>query len=75
LNINLRGVILVKKGIELVGTSQKDFSEAVQNAIKEASETLRGIEWVRVEEYTGTVEGDRITQYQARVKVYFDVER
>jgi flavin-binding protein dodecin len=66
---------LVKKGIELVGTSEKDFSEAVQNAIKEAAETLRGIEWARVEEYTGTVEGDRIKQYQARVKVYFDVER
>jgi flavin-binding protein dodecin len=66
---------LVKKGIELIGTSENDFSEAVSNAIKEATETLRGIEWIKVLEYTAKVEDDKIKQYQARVKVFFEVMR
>lgn len=65
---------MVKKGIELIGTSEKDFSDAIENAVKEAAETLRGIEWVKVLEYTAKVENDEIKQYQARVKVFFDVE-
>jgi flavin-binding protein dodecin len=66
---------MVKKSIELVGTSNEDFSDAIEVAIKEAAESLRGLEWVKVIEYTAKVDNNKITQYQARLKVYFDVER
>ena len=66
---------MVKKGIELIGTSNKGFSYAIEDAVKEAAESLRGLDWIKVIEYTANVENNKITQYQARLKVYFDVER
>jgi flavin-binding protein dodecin len=66
---------LVKKGIELIGTSEESFSQAVKTALKEAAVTIRDIEWLEVLEYSARVEKDAIIQYQAKIKVYFDVER
>jgi flavin-binding protein dodecin len=66
---------MVKKGIELVGTSKKNISEAVKNAVKEASLSLRGIEFIRVLDYTVHCNDGKITQHQVRLKVYFNVKR
>jgi flavin-binding protein dodecin len=66
---------VVKKGIELVGTSKKNISEAVKNAVKEAYVSLRGIEFIRVLDYTLHCKDGKVTQHQVRLKVYFDVKR
>ncbi len=66
---------LVKKGIELVGTSDKGFSDAVDNAVKEASRTIRSIQWVEVLTLSCKVEAGTIEEYQAKVMVFFEVER
>lgn len=66
---------MVHKGIELVGTSKESFSDAVENAVREAAKTLRGIKWIEVLEYSAKVDEDRISEFQAKLMVFFKVER
>jgi flavin-binding protein dodecin len=62
------------KVIELVGSSEKGWQEAVNNAVKRAAETLRNIRGVDVVGYTGKVEGQKIVEYRANVKISFVIE-
>jgi flavin-binding protein dodecin len=64
----------VKKIIELVGSSPKGWEEAAGNAVKEAAKTVRGITSVHVMSYTAKVQGSRITEYRALVRIAFAVE-
>jgi flavin-binding protein dodecin len=66
---------MVKKGIELIGTSDKSVSDAVKTAVEEAALTLKGIEWLKVLSYTLELENAEIKQHQVRLMVYFDVKR
>lgn len=65
----------VIKAIELVGSSPNGFDDAAKNAIEEAKKTLRNIRRVQVLDFEVLMENDTITLYQARVKLYFMVER
>jgi dodecin len=62
------------KKIELVGTSPVGFSEAVKNAISEASKTVRHIDWFEVMEQRGNVKDDKVMEYQVVLKVGFKIE-
>ena len=62
------------KVIELVGSSEKSWQEAVNNAVKRAGKTLRNIRGVDVVGYTGKVEGQKIVEYRANVKISFVIE-
>jgi flavin-binding protein dodecin len=64
----------VAKIIELVGTSDKSWQDAVENAVRRASKTVRNIRGVDVLGWTGKVEAGKIVQYRADVKVSFVVE-
>ena len=64
----------VAKIIELVASSPNGWEDAVRNAVKEAGRTVRGIRGVDVQDWTARVEGDRIVEYKANVKVAFAVE-
>ena len=64
----------VVKIIELVGTSDKSWQDAVENAVRRASRTVRNIRGVDVLGWTGRVEGGKIIEYRANVKVSFVVE-
>ncbi len=66
----------VVKVTELVGSSPNSFSEAVRNAVKRASETIRGITGVDVVQSSASVdpESGDITNYKVNVKVAFKVE-
>jgi flavin-binding protein dodecin len=65
----------VVKIIELVGSSPKSWEEAVQNAVKEASRSIRGITRVGVKEMDVKVDGAKVTEYRARVEISFRIER
>lgn len=66
----------VVKVMELVGSSPKSFSDAVRNAVKEASKTIRGIQGVEVLQSNATVGDDgELTNYKVNVKIAFLVER
>jgi len=65
----------VIKAIELVGSSTESFEGAVKHAIDEAKKTLRNIRRVEILDFEVLMENDEIKMYQARVKLYFMVER
>lgn len=64
----------VVKVLELVGESKRDFTDAVQNAVSEASKTIDHITGVEVYNFTANVESGRIVEYKANVKVAFAVD-
>ena len=63
----------VVKIIELIGTSTQSSDDAVQQALKEASATLRNIKAVDVVS-TG-LRGDDLNEWRAHVRVAFLIER
>ena len=66
----------VVKIMELVGSSPKSFSDAVRNAVTEASKTIRGIQGVEVLHSNATVgDSGELTNYKVNVKIAFLVER
>ncbi len=65
----------VVKVIELVGSSTSSFSDAVRNAVRTASQTIRNITGVDVISSNATVENGEITNYRVNVKVAFLIER
>jgi len=63
------------KKVEVVGTSPVSFSEAVKNAVSEASRTIRNITWLEVVEERGRVKDGAVVEFQATVKLGFRLER
>lgn len=63
----------VVKVIELVGTSNHNWTDAVDNAVMEASKTLDDILGVEVTNFTANIDNGRIAEYKADVKVAFHV--
>jgi len=62
------------KKIEIVGTSNVGFTEAVQSAIAEASQTVRHMDWFEVIEQRGNIKGNNVQEYQVALKVGFKIE-
>jgi flavin-binding protein dodecin len=63
----------VVKIIELVGSSSQSSDDAVQQALKDARQTLRNIKAVDVVS-TG-LRGDNLEEWRAHVRVAFLIER
>jgi flavin-binding protein dodecin len=61
--------------IELVGISDKSWSDAAQQAVERASETLRHVTGVDVIHSTGVVRDGKIVEYHVDVKIAFEVDR
>ena len=65
----------VVKVIELVGSSSDSFSDAVRNAVRTASKSLRNIRGVEVLGSTADVgTGGEISVYKVHCKVAFVIE-
>ncbi|MBD3160243.1 MAG: dodecin domain-containing protein [Candidatus Lokiarchaeota archaeon] len=64
----------VAKVIELVGSSEESFEDAVQNAIDTASDSIRNIHGLDVLDWTADVEDGKIVKYRANVKIAFRYE-
>lgn len=60
----------VFKGITIVGTSEKSFSDAIEIAINRAQETLSDLKWFEVKEQRGAIRDDKI-EFQVTLAVYF----
>lgn len=66
----------VVKVLELVGSSPNSFSDAVRNAVKIASQTIRNIRGVEVINSNADVgDNGEITLYKVNVKLAFLIER
>ncbi len=64
----------VYKMTELVGTSSKGFDDAVNEAIKRASKTIRHIGWFEVIDQRGLVKDGQVAEFQVTLKVGFKLE-
>ena len=65
----------VVKIIELVGSSPNSFSDAVRNAVKTASRTLRNIKGVDVISSSADVdENGDLVNYKVDVKIAFVID-
>ena len=64
----------VVRVIELVGVSDKSWSDAAQQAVARASQTLRHITGLDVVHSTAVVREGQIVEYHVNVKLAFIVE-
>jgi len=64
----------VYKMTEIVGTSDKSFADAAQQAVKRASKSLRGLSWFEVTEMRGLITEGQVAEFQATLKVGFKLE-
>lgn len=64
----------VYKSIELTGSSKKGVEEAIQAAVKKASETVRNLRWFEVTDTRGYIEKGKVAYWQVTVKIGFTLE-
>ncbi len=64
----------VYKTIHLTGSSSKSMEDAVQLAIKKASESIHNLRWFEVIETRGAISGNGISEWQVTVKIGFTVD-
>ena len=62
------------KVVEIIGISPKSFDDAVNQAVKKASKSVKGITGIEVVKHSAKVEGGKIVQYKANVKLAFTVK-
>ncbi len=60
--------------IEIVGVSEDTVSQAVRNALKKASQTLRNIDWFRVKEVRGAIKSNSEPVFQVHIELGFRLE-
>jgi len=64
----------VYKVVEIVGTSDKSISVAIENAIAKASGSLRHLGWFEVVQMRGNIADGKVNRYQVTLKVGFTLE-
>ena len=65
----------VIKTIDLVGVSPQSWRDAAEQALAEASKTIRGITGMEVLDTSCTVEDGKISEYLTHVRIRFRIER
>jgi hypothetical protein len=64
----------IVKVIEVIGTSNEGFSDATQNAVQEASKSVKNIKSIYVKHMNANVENEKIVSYAVNAKISFEVE-
>ncbi len=64
----------ILKVIEILANSHKSWEDAAQNAVKEASKTVKNISSVNVNNFSITVKDGKVYEYRVNVKVTFFVD-
>jgi flavin-binding protein dodecin len=59
------------KIIELVGTSDKSYEEAIQNAISKAAQSLKALSWFEIVQMRGAISDGKVSEYQVDLKIGF----
>ena len=68
------GGAMAQRVSEVVGVSNESFARAADNAVATAAKTVRNLKWFRVSELEGRIDRQKIVEYHATVKIYFDLE-
>jgi dodecin len=64
----------IVKVIEVIASSDKSFDDAVKQAVKESSKTIRNIDSVWVKSMKAHVKNDKIKSYGVVCKVSFRLD-
>jgi hypothetical protein len=64
----------VYKKVELVGSSSKSVSDAIDGAIARASKTLKNLDWFEVDQIRGHIDDGKVAHYQVTLKVGFRLD-
>jgi dodecin len=64
----------VYKKIEIVGSSESGFEEAVQNALARAKKTVRNMRWFEVTETRGNIDDGKVDDWQVTLKIGFTLD-
>ena len=64
----------VYKIVELVGTSGVSISDAIDNAVTKAAQSLRHLGWFEVGQVRGSVVDGKVGKYQVTLKAGFALE-
>ena len=65
---------MVYKKITLIGRSDESFDDATDDAIDRAERTLEEVKWIEVEELGVEVASVEGREYQAEVRVAFELQ-
>ena len=63
------------KKIVIVGTSPVSFADAVKNAVRDASQTVRHMDWFEVDEMRGRLKDGEVAEFQVTIRIGFKLER
>lgn len=64
----------VYKMLDLYGTSEKSFEDAIRGAVEKAGKTIKNLRWFEVVEFRGNIMQDKVNEFQVKIKVAFRVE-
>ena len=64
----------VVKVIEVLSQSNKSWEDAAQNAVKEASKSIKNIKSIYIKEKSAKVVDDKIVKYRITAKISFVIE-
>jgi hypothetical protein len=59
---------------EIVGTSPDGIEEAIRNAVRRTSSTVRNVDWFEMTEVRGQVVDGEIAHFQVYLKIGFRVD-
>ena len=62
------------KVIKVLGISEESWEDAANQAVQQASETVRDIRGVEIENWTAKVDDGEIVEYRATTEIAFPVE-
>lgn len=62
------------KVVEVIAESKKSWDAAAENAVKEASKSVRNIKSLYVQEMHAVVEDGKITRYRMNAKISFVID-
>ncbi|PSL03401.1 dodecin family protein [Cecembia rubra] len=65
----------VLKVVEILANSKVGWEDAANNAVKEASKSIKNIASLYVQEQSAVVNDGKIVEYRTNVKITFEVKR
>jgi dodecin len=64
----------ILKVIEVLASSEKGWEDAAQNAVKQASKSVRGIKSINIQNMSAQVNGKKIVEYRINAKISFEID-
>jgi len=64
----------IVKVIEVIASSEKGFDDATQNALDEASRSVKNIKSIYIKHLNANVENNKIVSYGVNANISFEIE-